>query len=94
MVASPRYKKKNTFFVVCGLPKRQFSQKGSKSVPSAMATSKHRYEEVETKEGGSKRNAVCKDYKRHFISYMLSPQLVMSLSDLRWLGNQRLVSFG
>lgn len=43
----------NTFYVVRGLPKRQFGQKGSKSVLNAMATSKHGYEEVATKEGGS-----------------------------------------
>lgn len=59
-----------------------------------METSKLGCEEVATKEGGSKRNAVCKDHDKHFISYILSTQLVMSLSDLSWLGNHRLVSFG
>lgn len=59
-----------------------------------MVTSKYGYEEVVTKEGGRKRNAVCKDYGRHFIRYILLTQLVTSLSDLSWLGNHRLVSFG
>lgn len=47
-----------------------------------------------TKEGGRKRNAVCEDYGGHRIRYILSTQLVSSLSDLSWLGNHRLVSFG
>lgn len=78
------------FFVDCGIPQRQFSQKGSESVLNAMVSSKYGYEGVETKEGGRKRNAVCKDHGRHFISYILSTQL----SDLGWLGNQRPVFFG
>lgn len=69
-------------------------QKGSKSILKEMVTSKREYEEVVTKEGGRKRNAVCKDYGRHFISYILSTQLLMSLSDFGWLGNRRLLSFG
>lgn len=36
-------------------------QKGSKSILNEMVTSKRGYEEVVTKEGGRKRNAVCKD---------------------------------
>lgn len=68
---------------VLGLSRRWFGQKGSKSVLNVMVTSKQRYEEVATKEGGRKRNAVCKDYSRHFIRYILSTQL--SLSDLSWL---------
>lgn len=59
-----------------------------------MVISKCGYEEAATKEGGSKRNAVCKDCERHYISYILSTQLVMSPSDLSWLGIHRLVSFG
>jgi len=38
---------------------------------------------------GGKRNAVCKDYGRHFIRYILSTRLVMSPLDLGWLGNHR-----
>lgn len=59
-----------------------------------MVNSKRGYEEVATKEGGRKRNAVCRDHGRHFISYILSTQLLVSLSALSWLGEHWLGSFG
>lgn len=59
-----------------------------------MVISLHEYKEVATKEGGSKRNAVCKDYGRNFNSYILSAQLLTFLSDFSWLGEHSLGSFG